>query len=89
MAERRKQPLVAQRLARGDLPYPDILLARFGENAPAVLTAIGAVALLANRKTALFCSARPPAIGKPFCLCGPGAAAFVAMVAFGKISPHR
>lgn len=59
MAERRKQPLVAQRLARGDLPYPDILLARFGENAPAVLTAIGAVALLANRKTALFCSARP------------------------------
>ena len=89
MAEQRKQPFVAQRLARGDLPYPDILLARLGENAPAALPAIGAVALLANRKTALFCSARTPAIGKPFCLCGTGAVAFVAMVAIGKISPHR
>lgn len=73
MAEQRRRPLVAQRLARGDLPYPDILLAHIGENAPTVLTGNGAAALLAN----------PPAIGKPSCLCGMGAVAFVAMAAIG------
>ena len=60
LAEPGKQPPVAQRLARGDLPYPEILRARLGENAPDALTAIGPVRLLVNRKTALFCSARTP-----------------------------
>ncbi len=58
MAEQRKKPLVAQRVTRGDLEYPDILLARLEGNAPFALTAIGPVTLLANRRTALFCSAR-------------------------------
>lgn len=60
MGEKRKQSPAAHRLARGDALYPGILLARLGENAPAALTAIGPMALLANRKTALFCSARTP-----------------------------
>lgn len=60
MGERRKQSLAAHRLARADARYPGVLLARLGENAPGALTAIGPVALLANRKTALFCSARTP-----------------------------
>lgn len=60
MGEKRKQSPAAHRLARGDKLYPGVLLARLGENAPAALTAIGPVALLANRKIALFCSARTP-----------------------------
>lgn len=60
MGEKRKQSPAAHRLARGDELYPGVLLARLGENAPAALTTIGPVALLANRKTALFCSARTP-----------------------------
>jgi predicted Rossmann fold nucleotide-binding protein DprA/Smf involved in DNA uptake len=60
VSEKRKQSPAAQRLARGDELYPGVLLARLGENAPAALTTIGPVALLANRKTALFCSARTP-----------------------------
>ena len=60
MDEKRKQSPAAHRLARSDELYPGVLLARLGENAPAALTAIGPVALLANRKTALFCSARTP-----------------------------
>lgn len=60
MGEKRKQSPAAHRLARSDARYPGVLLARLGENAPATLTAIGPVALLANRKTALFCSARTP-----------------------------
>jgi predicted Rossmann fold nucleotide-binding protein DprA/Smf involved in DNA uptake len=60
LAERRKPPLVAQCITRGNRSYPEILLARLGENAPGALTAIGPVALLANRRTALFCSARTP-----------------------------
>jgi len=60
VGEKRQQSPAAHRLARGDELYPGVLLARLGENAPAALTAIGPVALLANRKTALFCSARTP-----------------------------
>lgn len=60
MGEKRKQSPAAHRLARGDELYPGVLLARLGENAPAALTAIGPEGLLANRKTALFCSARTP-----------------------------
>ncbi|MBI4517204.1 MAG: DNA-processing protein DprA [Deltaproteobacteria bacterium] len=47
-------------LARGGDLYPDILCTRLGEDAPATLTAIGSLAHLAQRKTALFCSARTP-----------------------------
>lgn len=83
MGEKRKQSPAAHRLARGDELYPGVLLTRLGENAPAALTAIGPVALLANRKTALLF--RPPAIGKPFCLCGTSAVAFVAMAAIGHL----
>ena len=60
MAEPDRPPPVAQRLARGHPPYPDMLLARLGAAAPGTLTAIGPVALLAHRRTALFCSARTP-----------------------------
>lgn len=60
MDKDRKPPSVAQRIARNDLLYPGILLARLGENAPAVLAAVGPAALLAQRRTALFCSARAP-----------------------------
>jgi len=56
----RNRPPVAQRLARNDRLYPGILLARLGENAPAMVTAVGPAALLAQRRTALFCSARAP-----------------------------
>jgi predicted Rossmann fold nucleotide-binding protein DprA/Smf involved in DNA uptake len=55
-----KQPHVALRLARSDDAYPSILLDRLGEKAPLTLTAIGPVETLANRKTALFCSAHTP-----------------------------
>jgi hypothetical protein len=58
--EKTKQPHVALRLPRGDKAYPAILLDRLGEKAPETLTAIGPVEYLANRKTALFCSARAP-----------------------------
>lgn len=60
MGEKQKQSPATRRLARGDELFPGVLLARLGENAPAALTAIGPAALLANRKTALFCSARTP-----------------------------
>jgi len=60
VGDKRIQSPVAHCLARGDELYPGVLLARLGENAPAALTAIGPMALLANRKTALFCSARTP-----------------------------
>lgn len=60
MGERRRRPPVAQRLARGHPPYPDMLLARLGTNAPGTLTAIGPVTLLASHRTALFCSAHTP-----------------------------
>jgi len=60
VGEKRKQSPAAHRLARSDELYPGVLLARLGDNAPAALMAIGPVALLANRKTALFCSARTP-----------------------------
>jgi predicted Rossmann fold nucleotide-binding protein DprA/Smf involved in DNA uptake len=56
-----KQPHVALRLARSNDTYPAILLDRLGERAaPETLTAIGPVGYLANRKTALFCSALTP-----------------------------
>ncbi len=37
-----------------------MLLARLGADAPGTVTAIGSVALLARRRTALFCSAHTP-----------------------------
>jgi predicted Rossmann fold nucleotide-binding protein DprA/Smf involved in DNA uptake len=55
-----KQPHVALRLVRSDDAYPVILLDRLGEKAPEPLTAFGPVETVANRKTALFCSARTP-----------------------------
>lgn len=55
-----KSAPVAQLLGWGHPPYPDMLLARLGTNAPSTLTAIGPVALLAHRRTALFCSAHTP-----------------------------
>ncbi|MEW6187298.1 MAG: hypothetical protein AB1585_16315 [Thermodesulfobacteriota bacterium] len=48
------------RLAQSDEAYPTILLDRLGEKAPETLTAIGPIEHLANRKTALFCSAHTP-----------------------------
>jgi predicted Rossmann fold nucleotide-binding protein DprA/Smf involved in DNA uptake len=48
------------RLPRSDGSYPTILLERLREKGPETLTAIGPIELLANRKTALFCSARTP-----------------------------
>ena len=43
-----------------DACWPACLGARLGASAPAALQAIGPVALLGTRKTALFCSARTP-----------------------------
>lgn len=43
-----------------DACWPACLGARLGAFAPAALQAIGPLALLAHRKTALFCSARTP-----------------------------
>ena len=60
MAGPDKSPPVARFLARGRPPYPDMLQARLGVNAPGTLTVIGPVALLAQRRTALFCSAHTP-----------------------------
>ena len=48
------------RVSRSDGSYPTALLDRLGEKAPETLTAIGPIELLANRKTAIFCSARTP-----------------------------
>ena len=47
-------------LRPGDAFWPKFLTARLGKDAPRVLHAIGPVALLAARRTALFCSARTP-----------------------------
>jgi predicted Rossmann fold nucleotide-binding protein DprA/Smf involved in DNA uptake len=55
-----KQPHVALRLIRSDGSYPGILLDRLRGKAPETLTTIGPIETLANRKTALFCSARTP-----------------------------
>lgn len=52
--------MAIRRFVRGESPYPETLISRLGESAPAALTAIGPVELLANRKTAFFCSARAP-----------------------------
>ncbi|MGH8532579.1 MAG: DNA-processing protein DprA [Gammaproteobacteria bacterium] len=43
-----------------DPRWPSALAARLGETAPQDLWALGILALLAARKTALFCSARTP-----------------------------
>jgi predicted Rossmann fold nucleotide-binding protein DprA/Smf involved in DNA uptake len=56
----RPSAIVPQRLVPGDGLYPEILLARLGEAAPASLDAVGPLTFLANRKTALFCSAKSP-----------------------------
>ena len=55
-----KESYVALRLVQNDKAYPPIILDRLGEKAPKTLTAIGPVENLANKKTALFCSARTP-----------------------------
>lgn len=47
-------------LSKGDAGYPATLLSRLGSAAPATLTALGNLSLLALPKTALFCSARCP-----------------------------
>ncbi|TRZ90745.1 MAG: hypothetical protein D4R84_15670 [Rhodocyclaceae bacterium] len=60
VAEPDKPSSVAQRLGRGHPPYPDMLPARLGADAPGALTAIGPVALLLHHRTALFCSAHTP-----------------------------
>lgn len=60
MNKKEKRSYGTLRLARIDRAYPAILLDRLGEKAPETLTAIGPVGILANRKTAIFCSARTP-----------------------------
>jgi predicted Rossmann fold nucleotide-binding protein DprA/Smf involved in DNA uptake len=55
----KKQP-TAQRIGQSNNLYPSILLSRLGESAPPMLTVVGPVEHLVNRKTALFCSARTP-----------------------------
>lgn len=47
-------------LKPGDAFWPKCLTERLGKDAPRGLHAIGQVALLAGRRTALFCSARTP-----------------------------
>ena len=47
-------------LTPADTDWPASLAARMGSTAPPALQALGPVALLARRKTALFCSARTP-----------------------------
>ena len=47
-------------LRAGEAGYPAILLTRLGSAAPATLSALGNLSLLALPKTALFCSARCP-----------------------------
>ena len=60
MNKGQKRSNSALRLAKRDSAYPAILRARLREKAPETLTAIGPIEFLANRKTALFCSARTP-----------------------------
>lgn len=48
------------RLKPNDTHWPKSLTERLGASAPAALKAIGPLALLATRRTALFCSARTP-----------------------------
>ncbi len=48
------------RLTATDPRWPSALAARLGETAPQDLWALGNLALLATRKTSLFCSARTP-----------------------------
>ncbi len=60
MNKGQKRSNSALRLAKRDSAYPAVLLDRLGEKAPETLTAIGPIEYLANRKTALFCSARTP-----------------------------
>ena len=47
-------------LRPGDPAYPPSLLARLGPDAPATLVALGHLATLSHRLTALFCSAQTP-----------------------------
>ncbi len=47
-------------LTPADTDWPASLAERMGQTAPPALQVIGPVALLARRKTALFCSARTP-----------------------------
>ena len=47
-------------LEPGDTRYPAVLRERLGADAPASLSPLGNLALLASPKTALFCSARCP-----------------------------
>ncbi len=47
-------------LTPADTAWPASLAERMGSAAPTALQAVGPVALLAGRKTALFCSARTP-----------------------------
>lgn len=49
-----------RKLTPGDAHWPKSLTDRLGVSAPSALQTIGPVALLAARKTALFCSARTP-----------------------------
>jgi predicted Rossmann fold nucleotide-binding protein DprA/Smf involved in DNA uptake len=60
LADQKVQLQVARQIARGDPFYPAILIARLANRAPPGITAVGPVALLAHRKTALFCSANAP-----------------------------
>jgi predicted Rossmann fold nucleotide-binding protein DprA/Smf involved in DNA uptake len=60
VAEQKVQTSVALRIDRGEPLYPARLIARLGDRAPSGITALGPVTLLANRKTALFCSATAP-----------------------------
>jgi predicted Rossmann fold nucleotide-binding protein DprA/Smf involved in DNA uptake len=61
LAKQKELSSVAVRIDRGDSLYPAILIARLADRAPPGITAIGPVALLAHRKTAIFCSAPAPA----------------------------
>ena len=47
-------------ISRDDLVYPALLRKRLGADAPAELTSIGNLGLLALTKTAIFCSSRCP-----------------------------
>ena len=60
MDKNKNRPGLVQQINRNDKTYPAILHEHLSEKAPERLTAIGPVELLANQKTALFCSARTP-----------------------------
>ncbi len=60
MDKRTNQPHMALLLTLSHCAYPANLLDRFKEKAPEKLAAIGPIEHLANRKTALFCSAQTP-----------------------------